>query len=70
MRAYQKRDTTSLRTTKILKQKASFNVEIMIYGKDKVAIMDFVESFALLIQNDHIHHTLKTIFENFWETLS
>jgi sugar-specific transcriptional regulator TrmB len=69
MRAYQKRDGTSLRTTKILKQKASFNVEIMIYGKDKIAIMDFVESFALQIQNAHIHHTLKTIFENFWEVL-
>lgn len=69
MRAYQKRDSVSLRTTKILKKRTNFNVEIMIYGKDKIAIIDFVESFALLIQNDHIHHTLKIIFENFWEVL-
>lgn len=69
MRAYKTRDSTSLRTTKILKQRASFNVEIMIYGSDKIAIMDFVESFALMIQNNHIHHTLKIIFENFWEML-
>lgn len=70
MRAYQTRDAVSLRTTKILKRRASFNVEIMMYGKEKIAIIDFVESFALLIQNEHMHHTLKTIFESFWETLT
>jgi len=69
MKRYQSRDRSSLRQTKLLKNIPGFNVEIMIYGNDKIAIIDFKESLGLIIQNKNIFKTLKTIFIVNWDNL-
>ncbi|MDD5463541.1 MAG: helix-turn-helix domain-containing protein [Candidatus Moranbacteria bacterium] len=44
------------------------NIEIMLYGKDKVNIISFKEKFALIIESPAIHNSFKSIFETLWAT--
>jgi HTH-type transcriptional regulator, sugar sensing transcriptional regulator len=70
MKNYQTRDLKSLRKTKLIKNKdISFNTEIMIYGSDKVSIVDFKEKIGLIIGNSQIYETFKKIFESYWEVI-
>jgi HTH-type transcriptional regulator, sugar sensing transcriptional regulator len=70
MKNYQSRDLKSLRKTKLIKNKdISFNTEIMIYGPDKVSIVDFKEKIGLIIGNSQIYETFKKIFESYWEVI-
>ena len=43
-----------------------FEVEINLYGGNKVGIMSFKENFGLILESKKIHNTLKTIFELQW----
>jgi len=44
-------------------------LEITLFGKDKVAIKSFVDNFALLIESVALFKTLKGIFELQWMSL-
>lgn len=66
---YKSRDSQSLRKTKLLKNSLSFNVEITIYGKDKVSIVDFENKIGLIIRNQQIFNTFRAIFESNWDLL-
>ncbi|MFA5986731.1 MAG: helix-turn-helix domain-containing protein [Parcubacteria group bacterium] len=44
----------------------NIEIEIMIYGSDKVSILSFEEKFALIIESRKIHASLKSIFETMW----
>lgn len=62
---YQKSDRKYLRKTYLLpKKQMPFETEISIYGKDKTAIIAFTTAAinAVIIQNQAIHNTLKSIF--------
>jgi sugar-specific transcriptional regulator TrmB len=70
MKNYKSRDSQSLRRTRLIKNKdISFNVEINIYGSDKIFIVDFKEKIGLVISNKQIFETFKTIFETNWNLL-
>lgn len=66
---YQSRDSQSLRKTRLLKKSTSFNVEIIIYGKEKVSIVDFENKIGLIIRNQQIFNTFRLIFESNWSLL-
>jgi len=46
-----------------------FEVEINLYGGNKVGIMSFREKFGLIIESKKIHNTLKAIFELQWKSV-
>ncbi|OHB21494.1 MAG: hypothetical protein A2939_03115 [Parcubacteria group bacterium RIFCSPLOWO2_01_FULL_48_18] len=62
-RVSQKRDGELLRTTKLLPEKYTFDTEIDIYDNN-VGIFSFSEDqpIAILIEDEKIAHTLKTLF--------
>lgn len=63
-------DTQHLRKSKIV-QSGTFNIsiEVNLYGKNKVGIISFEEKFALIIESEKIHSSLKNIFELVWNLL-
>lgn len=42
------------------------NIEIMIYGDNKMSMLSFEEKFALIIESPAIHDSVKSIFETMW----
>lgn len=44
----------------------NIEIEIMIYGDDKVSILSFEEKFAMIIESKKIHASLQSIFETMW----
>lgn len=65
-----KGDIAQLRKTKIVPKGAySINIEINLYGKNSVGIISFEENFALIIESEKIHNSLKNIFELIWSLL-
>ncbi len=70
MRKFQKKDTESLRETRLTSsEKAIFEVEINLYGNNKIGIMSFEEKIGVIIESPKIFTTLKSIFEIMWEGL-
>lgn len=71
-RRYHKLDKQNLRKTYLLpKNCLPFEVEISIYGKDRVALISFTETdlSAVIIQSLAIHNTLKSLYL-FCETMA
>lgn len=69
-REYQKKDAVSLRKTKLVKDNDfSLDVEINLYGPNRIGIMSFKEKFGLIIESDKISNTLKSIFDLSWNSL-
>lgn len=67
---YKNRETKELRKTKLIDaQKYPIEVEIDLYGKNKIGIMAFKEKIGLIIESQKIFNTLKSIFEMYWDTL-
>jgi sugar-specific transcriptional regulator TrmB len=66
MRRLQSFDKKHLRKTKLINLSNIFEVEINLYGNDKIAIMSFKEEFGLIIESKKIYNTLKVIFELQW----
>ena len=64
-------DQKFLRQTRLIGSPA-FNteVEITLYGKNKISLLSFEEKFGLIIESQRIFNTLKSIFEVSWESLS
>ena len=44
----------------------NINIEIMLYGDNKMNIISFEEKFALIIESPAIHKSFKSIFETMW----
>lgn len=71
-RSYHKLDKQNLRKTYLLpKNCLPFEIEISIYGKDRVAFISFTKTdlSAVIIQSSSIHNTLKSLYL-FCETMA
>lgn len=71
MHKYKGLDEKSLRKTKLASvENFPLEVEINLYGKDKIGIMSFGEKIGLIIESRKIYTTLKSIFEMNWQMLN
>lgn len=60
-------DEKSLRRTRIVSsQLFPLQVEINLYGKNKIGVVAFEEKIGLIIESEKIFNTLKSIFEMNW----
>lgn len=67
---YKKREEKELRKTKLVDaQKYPIEVEIDLYGSNKIGVMAFKEKIGLIIESQKIFNTLKSIFEMHWDVL-
>lgn len=50
---------------------ANFKIEIemVIYGKNKLGLVSYDENLAIIIESQKIHDTQKSLFETIWEML-
>jgi sugar-specific transcriptional regulator TrmB len=63
-------DATALRHTKAVShEQFPYTMQINLYGKRRVAFMSFREQTGLIIENESIYNTLKSIFEQQWLSL-
>lgn len=63
-------DQAHLRQTRLVSPKDfHFEVEINLYGNDRIGIMSYREQFGLIIESKKIYTTLKSIFEAHWKSL-
>jgi len=70
IRKFVANDVAQLRKTKIVPNGMyNINIEINIYGKRKVGIVSFEEQFALVIESQKIHESLRNIFNLVWDLL-
>ncbi|MDP1814596.1 MAG: helix-turn-helix domain-containing protein [Leadbetterella sp.] len=46
------------------------DIEINMYGKNKIGIISFEEDFALIIESKKIHDSLRSLFELTWNLLA
>jgi sugar-specific transcriptional regulator TrmB len=68
MRQYQGLDEKALRRTKLVSsEQFPMEVEINLYGKNKIGLMSFGEKIGLIIESQKIYATLKSIFEMNWQ---
>lgn len=69
-REFAKIEEKQLRKSKLVSE-SEFNidVEITLYGGDKIGIISFGEEIALIIESPKIHNSLKNIFELMWKYL-
>lgn len=44
------------------------NIQLMLYGKNKISILSYNEKFAFIIDSPAIHNSFKSIFETMWAT--
>lgn len=71
MQKYKGLDEKSLRKTKLVSASLfPIEVEINLYGKNKIAIMSFSEKIGLIIESQKIFTTLKSIFEMNWKSIA
>lgn len=64
----QKKDSFSLRTTKILPRAKNFSAEIYIYD-NKVAMLDFnKDTIGIIIESSSISQSYKSLFEIMWNS--
>jgi len=60
-------DQRDLRQSKLLPvDQYNIDIEIDIYGNNKVGIISYEEKFAMIIESQKIHKSLKSIFEVMW----
>lgn len=70
MQQYKAIDEKSLRQTKLISHNQfAIEVEINLYGKNKIGVMAFDEKIGLIIESQKIYNTLKSIFEVYWQML-
>jgi len=50
-------------------EKFKVEIEMVIYGKDKVGYVSYDEEIAVIIESQKIHDTQKGFFETIWEML-
>lgn len=70
IREWVKNDQSHFRKSKLISaEKYPISIELNIYGKNKVGIMSYEEEFAIIIESQKIHSSLKSIFEAMWNLL-
>jgi sugar-specific transcriptional regulator TrmB len=70
MKGYKEVDEKSLRKTRLAdNQLFPLNIEINLYGKNRLAFMSFEEKFGMIVESQRMHETLKSIFEMNWRAL-
>jgi HTH-type transcriptional regulator, sugar sensing transcriptional regulator len=69
MKIYKKNDTGSLRQIRLDPNGKNLQVEIDVYGFNKIAIVSFKENFGLIIESKTIYDTIKNIFDEAWKKL-
>ncbi len=70
MTDWQKKDIAQLRKSKFASENLlKLNVEISIYGTNKVGLMPYAEEIGIIIESQKIHDSLKSIFETMWAIL-
>jgi HTH-type transcriptional regulator, sugar sensing transcriptional regulator len=71
IREYRKEDKKYLRFTKLQKtENFSVEVEIDLYGGNKIGVMSFKEGIGLIIESQKLFNTLKSIFDSNWNNLA
>lgn len=69
MRANMATNQQSLRQSKMLPPNLfNIQIEIMIYGKNKINLSSFKEKFGMIIESQIIHDSFKSIFEILWNS--
>ncbi len=69
MRQNMATNQASLRQSKILPPNLfNIQIEIMIYGKNKINLSSFKEKFGMIIESQIIHDGFKSIFETLWNS--
>ena len=70
MARFKEEDEKSLRKTRFVSEESfPFDVEINLYGKNRIGIVAFEEKIGLIIESEKIFKTLKSIFEMNWRAL-
>ncbi len=70
LRRYRGIDVSSLRTTRVMDPvRFPLNVEVNLYGGGRVAFMSFREQIGFVVESKSIYTTLKSVFEQQWESL-
>ncbi len=62
-------DKENLRETRLVKENLPFEVELQLYGNNKIGVVSFKEKFGLIIESEKLHNTLKSIFTICWNSL-
>jgi HTH-type transcriptional regulator, sugar sensing transcriptional regulator len=71
MQKYKGLDEKSLRRTKLTSTTHfPIEVEINLYGKNKIGFMSFSEKIGLIVESQKIFTTLKSIFEMNWNSIA
>lgn len=69
IREWIKNDQEHLRKSKLISaEKYPISIELNVYGKNKVGIVSYEEEFAIIIESQKIHSSLKSIFEAMWDS--
>ncbi|MDD3487202.1 MAG: helix-turn-helix domain-containing protein [Candidatus Moranbacteria bacterium] len=67
-REFAKAEEKQLRRSKLVSEEEfNLDVEITLYGENKVGIISFEEEIAMMIESRKIHNSLKNIFEIMWK---
>lgn len=53
----------------VLSDKFKMEIEMVVYGKNKVGFVSYDEEMAIIIESQKIHDTQKSFFETIWEIL-
>jgi sugar-specific transcriptional regulator TrmB len=63
---YISRDRSSHRVSRVADTKLPFSIGIDIYGNNKIALASGVDGIGVIIESQHIHDSLRAIFEICW----
>jgi HTH-type transcriptional regulator, sugar sensing transcriptional regulator len=50
-------------------EKFKMEIEIIIYGKNKIGLVSYDEEISAMIESQKIHNSLKSLFEVIWQTM-
>lgn len=67
-RIFAQKDEKQLRKSKLIAQEEfGIDIEMSLYGENKIGIMSFDEEIALIIESQKIHDSLINMFELMWK---
>ena len=70
LKPYIEKNPEQLRIVKTIEEeKYNMENELMLYDKNKIAILNYGDKIGIIIESPKIHNSLKQIFEIMWETL-
>ena len=70
LRAIADQMNTYLSQTRLVpRDKFNIEIEIVIYGKNKIGFVSYDEEIAIIIESQKIHNTQKSFFETIWNFL-